>query len=164
MSAGPSSTTCAISAARPLVSKRRFSALEPAVARVAMIARKFACVVAAVLLTTSCASLIGGAAADTLSAAILNEDDPALVESGVPAYLLLVDGLISQSPDNVALLSAGAQLFALYGSRFATADRAVTLTAKARRYGERAICVAHEPACHWSGADYTGFVAELQDV
>ena len=39
----------------------------------------------------------------------------------MPAYLLLIDGLISQSPDNVALLSAGAQLFALYGSRFATA-------------------------------------------
>ncbi len=51
-----------------------------------------------------------------------------LVESGVPAYLLLIDGLISQSPDNAALLSAGAQLFALYGSRFAPPERAVTLT------------------------------------
>ena len=51
-------------------------------------------------------------AADTLEAAILNQDDPELVASGVPAYLLLVDGLISQSPDNEPLLSAGAQLFA----------------------------------------------------
>jgi hypothetical protein len=108
--------------------------------------------------------LIGGIAADTLSAAILNQDDPALVESGVPAYLLLVDGLISESPDNVALLSAGAQLFALYGSRFAPPERAATLTAKARRYGERAICLAHEPACRWADADYTQFVAELEDV
>lgn len=108
--------------------------------------------------------MIGGIAADTLSAAILNQDDPALVESGVPAYLLLVDGLIAESPDNVALLSAGAQLFALYGSRFAPPERAVTLTAKARRYGERAICLAHEPACRWADADYTQFVAELEDV
>jgi hypothetical protein len=103
-------------------------------------------------------------AADTLAAAILNQDDPALVESGVPAYLLLIDGLISQSPDNVALLSAGAQLFALYGSRFAPPDRAIVLTAKARRYGERAICLAHEPACDWRGADYGRLVAELEEL
>ena len=108
--------------------------------------------------------MIGGAAADTLSAAILNEDDPALVESGVPAYLLLVDGLISQNPDDAALLSAGAQLFALYGSRFAPPERAVTLTAKARRYGDRAICAAHPPACEWAGLDHTRFVAELEGV
>ena len=116
------------------------------------------------MLAAGCSSLIGGKAADVLSAAILNQDDPALVESGVPAYLLLVDGLISQSPDNVALLSAGAQLFALYGSRFATPERAITLTAKARRYGERAICFAHEPACRWADADYTRFVTELDGV
>lgn len=103
-------------------------------------------------------------AADTLSSAILNEDDPELVAAGVPAYLLLVDGLIAQSPDNAALLGAGAQLFALYGSRFAPAERSVALTVKARRYGERAICVAHEPACAWHALDYDGFVAALERV
>jgi hypothetical protein len=115
-------------------------------------------------LATGCSSFIGGKAADTLAAAVLNQDDPALVESGLPANLLLVDGLISQSPDNVALLSAGAQLFALYGSRFAPPERAVTLTGKARRHGERAICLAHQPACDWRGAEYSRFVAELEDV
>ncbi len=132
--------------------------------RGAAIVRALACACLAVSSATGCSTLIGGVAADTLSAAILNQDDPALVESGVPAYLLLVDGLISQSPDNVALLSAGAQLFALYGSRFAPPERAPTLTAKARRYGERAICLAHQPACQWQGADYDRFVAELADV
>jgi hypothetical protein len=111
-----------------------------------------------------CSSLIGGKAADTLAAAILNQDDPLLVESGVPAYLLLLDGLISQNPDNVALLTAGAQLFALYGSRFAPPERAAALTAKARRYGARGICLAHAPACAWQEGDYTRFVAELGDV
>jgi hypothetical protein len=126
--------------------------------------RKLACLGVAALAAAGCSSLIGGKAADTLAAAILNQDDPALVESGVPAYLLLLDGLISQSPDNGALLSAGAQLFALYGSRFAPPERAATLTAKARRYGERAICLAHEPACEWRGASYDSLVAQLQDV
>ena len=128
------------------------------------ILRRVACIFVACVLATGCSTLIGGKAADTLAAAILNQDDPVLVESGVPAYLLLIDGLISQSPDNVALLSAGAQLFALYGSRFASPERAVTLTAKARRYGERAICLAHEPACEWRGASYQRVVEELEAV
>jgi TRAP transporter TatT component family protein len=135
-----------------------------ALARVGSLASRLACAGVAATFAAGCTTLIGGIAADTLSAAILNQDDPALVESGVPAYLLLIDGLISEHPDNVALLSAGAQLFALYGSRFATPERAVTLTAKARRYGERAICLAHEPACHWADADYNRLVAELEAV
>jgi hypothetical protein len=133
-------------------------------ARAGSRSRKLACLCIAASLAAGCSSLIGGKAADTLAAAILNQDDPALVESGVPAYLLLLDGLISQSPDNVALLSAGAQLFALYGSRFAPPERAVPLTSKARRYGERAICLAHEPACRWQGVDHARLVAELENV
>jgi TRAP transporter T-component len=119
----------------------------------------------ALTLCSGCANVIGSIAAKTLSAAILNEDDPALVASGVPAYLLLVDGLISESPDNPALLSAGSQLFALYGSRFVDDPaRAIGLTDKARRYGERAMCAVHEPACHWQGLSYDAFVSQLSEV
>jgi len=114
---------------------------------------------------SGCANLIGSIAADTLSAAVLNQDDPALVASGLPAYLLLVDGLISQSPDNEDLLSAGAQLFALYGSRFETDPaQVVKLTAKARRYGERAVCLVHEAACEWGGLSYDAFVSQLSEI
>ncbi|HEY5565818.1 MAG TPA: TRAP transporter TatT component family protein [Gammaproteobacteria bacterium] len=117
------------------------------------------------LALTGCANLIGSMAADTLSAAILNQNDPELVASGVPAYLLLVDGMISQSPDSADLLAAGAELFALYGSRFEPdPDRVVLLTAKARAYGERAICLAHEPACRWRGLPYDEFVSQLAVV
>lgn len=115
-------------------------------------------------LLAGCAHLLGSAAGNTLSATILDQDDPALVQSGAPAYLLLVDGLVAQHPDNVSLLDAAAQLFALYGSRFAKGDQAVQLTAKARRYGQRAICLSYEPACHWQGIDYDRLVAELANV
>jgi tetratricopeptide (TPR) repeat protein len=116
-------------------------------------------------LLASCSGLIGSMAADTLSAAVLNQDDPELLKSGVPAYLLLVDGLIYQSPENTGLLAAGAQLFALYGSRFAAdGERAAVLTAKARRYGERAICTGHPAACNWQGLGYEAFVAALNEV
>jgi hypothetical protein len=104
-------------------------------------------------------------AADTLSSAILNQSDPDIVESGVPAYLLLVDGFIHESPDNEDLLAAGAQIYALYGSRFATGPEAATrLTGKARDYGGRAICLVHEGACDWDGLSYDRFVAELAQV
>jgi hypothetical protein len=78
---------------------------------------------------------------------------------------LLVDGHIAKNPDNADVLAAGAQLFALYGSRFAPMpERARTLTAKARRYGERAICLEHERACRWRGLDYAELLSELEAV
>jgi hypothetical protein len=104
-------------------------------------------------------------AADTLSSSILNQDDPALIESGVPAYLLLVDGFIHQSPDSESLLAAGAQIYALYGSRFsADQDAAIRMTRKARTYGSRSLCLVHRPACAWDGMAYDSFVAELAAV
>ena len=119
----------------------------------------------AAALTGGCTSLLGTIAADTLEAAILNQNDPALVESGVPAYLLLVDGLIAQSPDDADILAVGAQLFALYGSRFETdTSRVARLTGKARNYGQRAMCLAHTPACEWDGMAYDTFVGELAEV
>jgi hypothetical protein len=126
---------------------------------------RLAWVVAAVPTLGGCANMIGSMAADTLTAAILNQQDPDLVASGLPAYLLLVDGLIYQQPDNEDLLAAGARLFSLYGSRFATDQKAaVELTAKAHRYGDRAMCLAYEPACTWDGLSYDAFVASLSGI
>ena len=126
--------------------------------------RGLALAVTAAALNGCVVRLIGVKASETLSAAILNQSDPELVGSGMPAYLLILDGLISTHPQNPGLLSAGAQLFALYGSRFATAEHAVTLTDKARRYGQKALCLVHQPACSWRNTDYDGLVAELKNV
>ena len=110
-------------------------------------------------------SFVGGMAADILSGAVLNQEDPDVVESGLPAYLLLVDGLIGQNPQQAGMLAAGAELYALYGSRFVgDAERSVATTAKARGYGRRAICLAYRRACEWEGLPYDRFVAELEGV
>ncbi len=104
-------------------------------------------------------------ASDTLSSAVLNQQDPVLVERGLPAYLLLLDGLIDQSPENEDLLAAGAQLYALYGSRFEPEpERRAGVTAQAREYGRRAMCQAHARACEWEDLGYDEFVAELERV
>ncbi len=114
---------------------------------------------------SGCMGLVSSMAADTLSAAVLNQNDPELVASGLPAYLLLVDGFVSQSPDDEDLLAAAAQLFSLYGSRFApTPEQAVSLTAKARRYGSSSMCLAHPPACEWDGMTYDKFVSQLEEL
>jgi hypothetical protein len=121
--------------------------------------------VAVLLSSGGCAAYVGARAGDTLSAAVLNQDDPAIVAAGLPAYLLIVDGLIADDPDNAALLSGGAQLFALYASRFEPEPQhAEVLAAKARRYGARALCVEHPPACHWAGMIYDDFVAGLAEL
>ena len=114
---------------------------------------------------TGCVSYVGSLAADTLSSAILNQDDPVIIQAGLPAYLLIVDGFIVENPDNAGILSAGAQLFALYGSRFPTSDEhAADMTWKARRYGQRAVCLVHKPACQWQGMAYEQFVLELENI
>ena len=116
-------------------------------------------------LLQGCGAVVGALAAQTLASAVLNQDDPVVVAEGLPAYMLMVDGFIQQSPENKGLLAAGAQLFALYGSRFESdLDHAVVLTAKGRRYGERAMCVEHPPACSWKGLGYDLFVGELAEV
>jgi len=112
-----------------------------------------------------CSGLIGSMAADTLSAAILEQEDPELIEQGAPAYLLLLDGFISRNPDDPALLAAGAQLYALYGSRFASdPERAIALTTKARRYGSSAMCRSYQWACTPELGDYETYVEQLSRV
>jgi hypothetical protein len=124
-----------------------------------------ACCLAAVSGMAGCASMIGSRAADTLSAAVLNEDDPEIAAEGLPAYLLIVDGMIAENPENAALLSGAAQLYALYGSRFVPDTmRAAEVTAKGRRYGQRALCAAHPPACGWQGLAYDRFVSGLAEL
>ncbi|MGE4659069.1 MAG: TRAP transporter TatT component family protein [Gammaproteobacteria bacterium] len=116
-------------------------------------------------LLQGCGAVVGALAAQTLASAVLNQDDPEVVAGGLPAYMLMVDGFIQQSPENKGLLAAGAQLFALYGSRFESdLNHAVVLTAKGRRYGERAMCIEHPPACNWRGMEYDLFVGELAEV
>jgi hypothetical protein len=165
MFAEPSSITSETLAAKPRESKKKSDRARggrPRTRHNALI-RRLICGALCAALASGC-SIIGKRASDTLSTIVLDQNDPELVTSGLPAYLLFVDGLITQHPQNENLLAAGAQLFAVYGSRFATPEHAVVLTEKARRYGERAICIVHTPACSWSTKDYDTLVAELGKV
>ncbi|HSH69709.1 MAG TPA: TRAP transporter TatT component family protein [Deferrisomatales bacterium] len=116
-------------------------------------------------LLAGCASLLGSAtgrlAAD-LSAAIANQDDPRTVRDGAPAYLLLVDGLIEGDPGDVDLLLTGARLYGTYAAAFVEdPDRARRLAAKARRYGDTALCECDAALCAAARGPLDGFLAAL---
>ena len=130
--------------------------------------RKILAIVAMSLLSSGCAILVSNAAAsfsDNLGAAVLNQDDPELVRDGLPTLMLTMDSMIEGSPDNPQLLAAGASLYAIYGGLFdLDEDRALKLTARARRYGLKAMCESYEPSCAWPGMTYDEFVATLDGV
>ena len=118
---------------------------------------------------SGCASLVGNATArlaDNLGSAVLNADDPATVRDGLPAYLLLLDGLLEGDPDNVDTLLAAANLNGAYAGNFTGEDaaRAQRLSAKALGYAKRATCIETEALCATLEGNPDDFAAALADV
>ena len=112
-----------------------------------------------------CASLATSATsrlADNLSATILNQDDLETVETGMPAYLLLVDSLIQGDPENEDLLLSGSKLYGAYSSAFVKEpERTRKFTRKARDYGDRALCVHRAQLCNLVERPYDDFAATV---
>jgi hypothetical protein len=111
-----------------------------------------------------CVGFAGHRMANTLSGAIVNEDDPELVRDGAPAYLLMVDGLIRDNPDDQGLLIGAARLDTLYATVFVDQPpRVLRLTDKALAYGRRALCLRIDAFCGDTLA-YDAFTAALKEV
>jgi hypothetical protein len=115
-----------------------------------------------------CASVVasaGAGLAGNLNTAILNQDDPPLVRDGAPAYLLMLDSFVEGAPENVAVLSAAAELYSAYGAVFVDDPvRARKLTTRGKAYGRRALCAAEEAACGIWDLAYDEFIQSLQAV
>ena len=115
-----------------------------------------------------CASLLGGCSslissatqsfAEDLSAAILNNEDLAMVRDGAPSYLILVDSLVARSPDDAFMLQQSAKLHSAYAAAFVmNEDRAKLLHAKARRQALAAVCIGLKDACGLDERPYKEF-------
>jgi len=115
----------------------------------------------AVVLTAGCSSIMSSATtglAESLTNAVLNQNDPETVRQGAPAYLLLIDGLIADNPDNPELLMAGANLYSSYAGAFVDdPERASRLSRKGRDYGWAAWCRVEKDACEIWSAPYEDF-------
>jgi hypothetical protein len=118
-----------------------------------------------------CASIVEKASdkfSTDLGNAVLDNDDPATVRDGLPAYLLLLDSLIEgQSPDdrkNVPALLAAARLNGAYAGNFTGDDklRAQRLSTKAFDYAKRATCLQDAALCAAIDKDIDGFTAVVK--
>ena len=121
-----------------------------------------------ILTLAGCSFIISKATGDlvgNLSAAILNNDDLATVESGGPAYLLMVDGLVQGEPDSVSLLSSAAKLYTAYTSVFIKDRvRAKKMTDKALSYAFRAVCVQKPDACSLRSIRHQAFLDIIAEM
>lgn len=134
--------------------------------------RRLACLAAlsALVFAAGCASLVGKASdrlAAQLGSAVTNSNDPATVRDGLPAYLLLIDGLVEgQSPGdkrNASLLFAAAELNGAYAGNFTGDDRerARRLAAKALDYARRGTCAQDKTLCAAIDKDVDAFSAAV---
>ncbi|WP_404361020.1 TRAP transporter TatT component family protein [Methylotuvimicrobium sp. KM1] len=114
---------------------------------------------------TGCVSASLQNLSDSLSDAILNQNDIEIVREGLPAYLLMTDGLIEQESENTDRLVSGAKLYAFYASELVREPaRARNLTNKARVYAERALCLEQPSLCHIDQLPHDAFAPALQNA
>lgn len=121
--------------------------------------RLSACLTAAIFLSLfcfslflqGCAGMMSSAASGLmqhLSGSILNNNDLELVESGAPAYLLLIDSLISQDPENITLLSTAATLYSAYADVFVDdTERSRKMADKSLGFALKAFCLSKPETC-----------------
>ena len=121
--------------------------------------------VSVAVLLTGCTSVISGVTAgmaDSISSAILNNRDLAMVRDGAPAYLLLMDSLIVRSPDDPQLLDWAAAMNGAYAAAFVgDGDRGMQLAEKALALSERAACAGLKNGCDLRTRDAGEFDAWL---
>jgi hypothetical protein len=100
-----------------------------------------------------------------LTSGISNHDDIATVADGLPAYLLLLDGLIEGDPGNAALLLSAARLYGTYAGGFvADAERAKRLADRSFGYARRGICARDRAFCaQLDSTDFDAFNAFVAD-
>lgn len=117
-------------------------------------------------LVAGCSAIMARATssmADSLADAIINQSDPETVRQGAPAFLLMMDGFVGNSPKNGSLLQGAAKLYAVYGAVFVDDPvRAKRLTERGFGYGRRALCVAQKSVCDMHKFVYDDFVMGLQ--
>ena len=102
---------------------------------------------------------------DSVAGAALNQNDVGIVREGLPAYLLMIDGLIDEDPEDTALLTSGARLYAFYAVNLVTDNaRSRTLTEKARSYARKALCLKQPKLCNIDAQAFDEFKMVLQQV
>lgn len=100
--------------------------------------------------------------ANDFTAAMLDHNDPELVERAMPTFMLLADGIIHDDPDDEDKLMGGARLYSSYASAFVkNPDQLLLLTARARTYAEKAVCEYRKELCDLASLPFDRFQKRL---
>ncbi len=117
---------------------------------------------------SGCTLVVSSAASglsESVSASVLNQDDPETAKAALPTFMVLLDGMVRDNPTNPDILSSTATLYASYGAIFADDPvRASRLTTRARGYAHTAVCEVYAPSCNWGRLTYDEFVASLDGL
>jgi len=123
---------------------------------------------AALLALGGCSALVSSSTsrmADSVAGALADHNDPETVRQAAPAYLVLLDGMIAEDPDNTELLVAGAELYSTYAGAFVDdPERAARLARTGRDYGWRGLCSQHRPLCGTWSAPFGEFEAAVRSL
>ncbi|MCU7835630.1 MAG: TRAP transporter TatT component family protein [gamma proteobacterium symbiont of Taylorina sp.] len=117
---------------------------------------------------SSCSFIISSATknlAENLSQTILNSDDLKTVKDGTPAYLLLIDSFLIDSPDNIQLLQSSAKLYSAYAGVFvADPQRAARMSSRSLSYAEQALCLSNKTFCQLRKLKFNDFSQIVQKI
>lgn len=120
------------------------------------------------LFSSGCSLIVSSATTDMmehLSSTITDNDDLSLVEDGAPAYLLMIDSLISKDPENEAMLTTAALLYASYADIFVNdIERSQKMANKALDYAIQAICLVNDDACMLKSKAFKEFEKTISNM
>ena len=101
----------------------------------------------------------------SLSDAIMNNPDPDTVREAMPTFLVTADALIEADPENTDRLRSGAELYSAFAILFVDDPaRARRLVARAKSYGEKALCLETGFACEIDRTDFDTFIKMLNRI
>jgi len=100
-----------------------------------------------------------------LSSAVLNNDDIQTIADGLPAYLILIDSMLEDDPEDENMLKTSASLTNAYAGTFVTdLNRQKKLLAKALRLASKAMCLHNEQSCNIQSQKYNQVQAIISNM
>lgn len=130
--------------------------------------RRYLILILVAFLLSGCASLIDRSVAqfsNDLEAAVLNYDEPLIIERGLPAFLLILEARLQRNPDNSQTLMSLAQLTGAYAGLFADQpETAFTLNQRALDQARKAACIESELLCDIRSRSFLDFEQDLQQL
>ena len=102
---------------------------------------------------------------EDVSAATARLDDPELVATGVPTFLLLLEGLLETNPNDRKLLLSAAEAYTTYAALIENDDlpRARRLYRRAKEYGIRALPPQQAQVLRAPYAKFAAAIEEFND-